>query len=786
MKNQEELIQLAKALPFEERKRILISFEETDLHFHLKDLLGRMENNNLIEITHGSQEHGNDLVMVKKDLFGESVVGIIVKSGDIKGKTMGHIDAIKSQVDQSQVHPIRLKTIPERILIVSEIWIMIAGSLSNYAHERLEREVIKKSVNIRNFGIDWLVENFTNFYPQAFYEGKLMDFLAEKITLLETSDHMFASRHKNLSECFVEPMISKIGVHGEIEGKFLIREQRFPFHKLNDILRPGAKVILFGDPGVGKSVALNKYMLDKLREAWYSATKKELPKQIEIPIKISSSEFLKISGHEDVIKQYILTYPEIYNRLKVTVLIIDGLDEILSTQRDELIEKAKKFSTELNCGLLISTRKTDLIKNPPIGFERYELLPFSYDQAVRLYEKLTFDIQILNALRDGLETIRYQVPMTPLSLFLLLTIVEARKEVPASITELYDQFNDIILGRYDIEKGIMVIFEYLIKKRFLAELAFKEFVEKKRLEMPEEEFNSFLNNYAHLYGWNEELLKKFAWEIGRAGILDFKKAISFTHGSFIDFFGAYYIWDNREDRNKFKDLDDFIARIYFEDSWKDVAFFYIGLQRKIDVSMLNKIFEFPKENFETHARKFMTGRLLQAGWHSTADTKYQGIQKAMAYATILRKEFSKKLDENEKPVPRIIPDFIVMILSDLSFGSRTLLQKGEDFFNVLAKQPSYENAYIMLSLLWAFQRVQNQNNIQNSITSILEVIDKIPEQNLEERATILSFLFLIEQTDKSIERALKRKIIRIVEKNPEVIKQILGPDKRKGFRKKTD
>jgi len=73
--------------------------------------------------------------------------------------------------------------------------------------------------------------------------------------------------------------------------------------------------------------------------------------------------------------------------------------------------------------------------------------------------------------------------MTPLSLFLLLTIVEARKEVPASITELYDQFNDIILGRYDVEKGIMVIFEYLIKKRFLAELAFKEFVEKKRLEM---------------------------------------------------------------------------------------------------------------------------------------------------------------------------------------------------------------------------------------------------------------------------------------------------------------
>jgi len=54
-------------------------------------------------------------------------------------------------------------------------------------------------------------------------------FSAEKITLLETSDHMFASRHKNLSECFVERLSPRLVFMGKLKESFLIREQTFPF-----------------------------------------------------------------------------------------------------------------------------------------------------------------------------------------------------------------------------------------------------------------------------------------------------------------------------------------------------------------------------------------------------------------------------------------------------------------------------------------------------------------------------------------------------------------------------
>ena len=73
-------------------------------------------------------------------------------------------------------------------------------------------------------------------------------------------------------------------------------------------------------------------------------------------------------------------------------------------------------------------------------------------------------------MRESLEKIQAQILLVPLSLMLLVELVEEHREVPASVTELYDRFFDMALGREDREKGIEVLFDYHIKKKFLAEL----------------------------------------------------------------------------------------------------------------------------------------------------------------------------------------------------------------------------------------------------------------------------------------------------------------------------
>ena len=157
-------------------------------------------------------------------------------------------------------------------------------------------------------------------------------------------------------------------------------------------------------------------------------------------------------------------------------------------------------------------------------------------------------------MKESLEKIQAQMLLVPLYLMLLIELVEEHKEVPASVTELYDRFFDMALGREDKEKGIEVLFDYLIKKKFLGALAYNEFLNKNKLEIAGEDLQHFLDSYAAQYGWSSERLHGFVQEIERTGILDQRDKVNFKHRSFLDYFAAFYIYENRGDIGNLNDL----------------------------------------------------------------------------------------------------------------------------------------------------------------------------------------------------------------------------------------
>ena len=779
MSDQSEIVQQAKALSKEKRKNILMSFKEVDLYPHLKSLLTKMDPESLVEITHGHDEYGKDLVMVREDQFGRTVIAIVVKTGDIRAKTLGRIDEVKSQVNQAIAHPAILKTIRGR-LTVSKVWVILAGELSGQAHERLEKEVEARDITIHD--LDWLIEHFTEYYPHLFFEGKVMDVLQERIQGLETK-HMFCERGKTLSECFVDPLVAMIDVplkyDTEEQFALIIKEKKIHFSRLKSLLKANRRIILAGDPGTGKSVVLAKLTVDMLRKAADHVVRGASKREIEIPILVSAIELLDFNDCEDLVSEYI-PHAEIRDRFKIATMLVDGLDEAPSNRREEVLEKAGSFSTQLNCSLVITARKIDLIKSAPPGYSKYELLPFEFSQALTLFEKLVNDIQVLDVLKDGLDKIKFQISMTPLSLLLLIELAENRRELPASVTELYDRFCDLILGRYDKEKGIEVLFEYLIKKRFLSTLAFKEYFQKGRLEILQGDFDEFLSDYADLYGWDEEALRGFISEIERASILDFRDTIVFRHRSFLDYFVAQYIFDNREN---FEDLEDRIVQIHFDGVWSDVAFFYIGLRRDIHRSILEKIFAYGEDNLVIYIDKLLAGKLLQAAWHSTQETKLFGIEGAVKYAPFVRSRFLDLAERTGTNIPKIIADALVMTLSDYSFGSGFLLEEVNRLFCDIQDQPSSDGLYMMLSLLWSTQRLLNADEIREKITDVLEVIGKIPDLSLKDQSVALSLLMTIEQKDKAITKSIKRQLDKLSRRHPDLFKELLPP-KPRGTRKK--
>ena len=75
-----------------------MGFSEVQLHPYLKELFQVIGPDFLVEVTHGPGELGKDLVLVKRNALTSDVIGVVVKCGDITGKTLGATDEIKGTV----------------------------------------------------------------------------------------------------------------------------------------------------------------------------------------------------------------------------------------------------------------------------------------------------------------------------------------------------------------------------------------------------------------------------------------------------------------------------------------------------------------------------------------------------------------------------------------------------------------------------------------------------------------------------------------------------------------
>lgn len=790
-----ELTQKSKTIPRDDRKAIIEGIKETDLHGYLKELYKAMEPDYPVEVTHGVDELGKDLIIVKRDSMTTDVIGVVVKRGSIMSNTLGDVEEIigtvndildfkpnrtfreiQSQINQAFTHPAELKT-QFRELPVDRVFVVLAGDISKRGRNRLSKEA-KGPVDI--FDADWLIDNFTEYYPEIFFEGKITDFLQSKIQELETrSWHL--KQDKNLSDCFVEPLVLNVDLPLNIDKVTIataITTKRLPFSRLKSVISLKQQVVLVGDAGTGKSAALAKLSIEMLKDAYVSVTKRKLSsKCADVPLAITAVELLEAPSIDALLYSYFRDR-QVSERLAIKVLMVDALDEVAANSREIVIIKAREYSDKLNCALILTSRKIDIISKTPTGFKKYELLPFEAGQALKLFEKLHGDDGLLESLKSELNKIRYQIPMVPLSLILLMELVEENEEVPASITELYERFTDVVLGRFDRKKGIEVLFEYTVKKRFLAALAYTEFLSKSRLEIPRPDYIRFLGDYAHEYSLDTEYLHNFMREIERAGILQIDEGeVSFGHKAFLEYFTAFYIFDKRDEIHN---MDDFLVERYFNDLWGDTIFFYVGHKKEISEKLLDKLFASDGKGnpqLDVDASKFMIGRLLQAGWHSPSRVKIAGIEKAFKLVPAIRQDLLDLSSKRSWKLPKIFADYIILFMSDNSFRSSFLSKEALIVFEKLCAEKF--NASTLIPLLWALKPFIPRPQFNGAATELLNTISNSNQFTVEDKARALIMLKFIERSDRSMTKVIRKKVEQIQDKNPGILKKLL-PERTKG------
>lgn len=775
----------------EERKSILTGIRETDFHKFLAELFRALNPEYWVEVTHGTDEFGRDLVIVRDDPLSPDVIAVVVKRGDIKARTAGDVDAIRSgvelakrgkgtratteilsQIRQAQTHPSLLRGYVAE-LATTKVLVVLVGEMSKNVHARIEKEIAIGQV----LDLPWLVQHFTEHYPQVFFEGHAVDYLDHLIVALE-KDGFYAKADKTLSECFVEPIIAQTEGQISVDDANLaikVKNRRFKFPQLVDVIREKRRVLLVGDAGSGKSKAAAKLCIDGYHAALAQLTKaRGQGDRSGIPLLVQARD---LQGFQDSESLFVSLLPvEVRTRFDIEILVVDGLDEVPADLRQSVLQKATSFAETFNAALLVTSRKIAAFSAAPEGFARYELLPFEFSQALKLMQKVVANPAMMPALREGLERIQNQIPMNPLSLLLLVELVAERKEVPSSITELYDRFLDLVFGRWDQEKGIEVLFDYLIKKRFLGALAYTEFQMKDRLEIPAIEFEAFLRGYATEYAWDEARLRDFVKEVERAGIITIQEDVFFRHRSFLDYFVALHLFDQRA---AISDLISLVTGLYFNGVWTEVAFFYVGLGRELPNGFIERIFDFSVEGNDFPVEKLMAGHLLQAGWHSPTKVKEQGLRRALESLPRAAEKATDYVRTLEPTAPILYADVFALLLAEYSLGSIVVSHEAYTVLKEFSSRDSVEipDLFKRVCLLWVGRRFMDPAEHQQELTGFVKHLSSARLSAVDE-ARLLVLAGIADPANVALQKSVSRRLKRLTRFAPTTLQHLL-PSSRK-------
>jgi hypothetical protein len=309
MQTKSALSKRARQISLRDRMVRLMSFEETEFHRCLEKLFSEMDKEAVVIITHGQGEFGGDLIVITKSEFRESVAAVVVCMGHIRGETGGKIDRIISQVKQCFAIPREIATRVDEAN-TSEVWLVNVGEISVNARRRIKyqvREECKAGLTIHE--IEWLTEKFTEYYPEVFLGGEALNFIEERIEVLEMINPLSKrASHLSMSEWYVEPYLQTGRIPIEIDedgNKITIGSQKVQFHALKSIVEKERRLIVSGDAGVGKTTALSKLVLDELREVSEEIVGGRSGEKIAIPVMMTAREMLDCVDCESFIRKCI-------------------------------------------------------------------------------------------------------------------------------------------------------------------------------------------------------------------------------------------------------------------------------------------------------------------------------------------------------------------------------------------------------------------------------------------------------------------------------------------------
>ncbi len=603
------------------------------------------------------------------------------------------------------------------------------------------------------------------------YENEFIGSINEDTDLKKLK--IFNEKYDKVLKIFIEPRIYSIKEDPE-SGK--------PTRKkigLTSVCCEGNSKLISGDAGAGKSTLLKKIAetyIDQNREA---GIKKNIPVYITSLDFIESEYDLNELLKSKLSVHFSTDFYELASTYNIQ-LLIDSIDEFSSQLQKKIFEQLNELSEKKLITFILGTRNSEEIKDHQGNkdLDSYHIEKFNQDQIRSYIENFFPDNSnkaesLLDALRDN--RILERLPITPLTLSLVSILYEERNfEIPATIADIYDNFNHLLLGKATVSSRIEFI-DISFAERILSLYAFELLHRDSHSPMTNNEFFNFFEVYfkEKQSSLGEADIKKFLSHLtSNSGVLEVKEAkyIQFKHSSFLEYYAAKeYFLHRRAEKHENEIVENF-----FDPIWQNTAIFYAGMSKDMP-EFLEKIIK--KVSTANIFHQYFSsvnglGYLLQALYQTDNDIRKKGIFQAVE-TNIEALDLLKKLAQDEQV---LFKNYKLPILSLINltyfyenFNSIALKYPLElcfnEYFDKYKLDKSDENN--------GYRALKIALTLNSPRLNSIEFIDKLIEETEITSNPYLSLiaLFAIDINGTS-SSDIKKELKKSLKKNPSAVKEI--------------
>lgn len=541
----------------------------------------------------GPTEEGKDALFYLLDPFGQpEYIAVQTKKGNLS-MASSHEKNVLVALTQVQMALKSKFTLLEKKqeIIPTKVYLVISGTLN----DRAKKYILDNcdSPNIQFLDIDAIVSLIDEKYPDFWMNMQIVKHpycKALQDSILKTSD---------VNKVANSPLdiLDNSGIIDLVLYFDKVKQRRYkgqviPYTDIEEISFrsiinvQSRKILITGEGGAGKSTGLEQIVLTLTRKIIDGDTKSPMP------ILIKASELLK--RKEDNLKDICFYYTKEFlgagleeescftieelEKGSITILI-DALDEVPSDQdKEKIIALLNSFSFDFPfCQIILTSRQNNFASSMSNfeGFISYRVAAIDWRQAEKIIRKMRSaesDELITNDVLRQLEKL-HNFDLTPLVVTVFASTLSINKQdIPANITELFKKFTELMLGRWDEQKGLDQQYQSQLKDFILKNLAFKMHFEE-ITEIHLDDASSFIDQVLRNRGYAENAQFIINEIIERSGLFkkDHNDMLSFRHLLLQEFFAG---------RGITREVS--LLEILSNEWWRRAVVFYFGEESQAD------------------------------------------------------------------------------------------------------------------------------------------------------------------------------------------------------------